>query len=151
MVNISMREYDSKKMSKVVGRNLPFSFKVAYEVAKYLKGMNVNKAITQLGEVAKLKRAIPYTRHNKDTPHRRGPMAAGRYPEKAARNIIPLLNALKSNAEDKGIPGELKIIHSAAQKPSIRRRYGRTKGTKRVTHFELVALPETLEQKETKK
>ena len=141
-----MQNYDSKKMSKAVGVNLPFSFKVAYEVAKYIKGMKVDRAIRDLEEVQKIKRAIPYTRHNLDTPHRRGKMAAGRYPEKAARYVLPLLKSLKTNAEDKGIEGELEIVHSAAKKPSIRRRYGRVKGTKRVTHFELVAMP-----RETKK
>ncbi len=137
----SMQNYDSKKMSKAVGVNLPFSFKVAYEVAKYIKGMRVDRAIRDLEEVQKIKRAIPYTRHNLDTPHRRGKMAAGRYPEKAARYVLPLLKSLKTNAKDKGIEGELEIVHSAAMKPSIRRRYGRVKGTKRVTHFELVAMP----------
>ena len=136
-----MQNYDSKKMSKALGVNLPFSFKVAYEVAKYIKGMKVDRAIRELEEVQKIKRAIPYTRHNLDTPHRRGKMAAGRYPEKAARYVIPLLKSLKTNAEDKGIQGELEIVHSAAMKPSIRRRYGRVKGTKRVTHFELEAMP----------
>ena len=68
-------------------------------------------------------------------------MAAGRYPEKAARYVIPLLKSLKTNAKDKGIEGELEIVHSAAKKPSIRRRYGRVKGKKRLTHFELVAMP----------
>jgi len=136
-----MQNYDSKKMSKAVGVNLPFSFKVAYEVAKYIKGMRVDRAIRDLEEVQKIKRAIPYTRHNLDTPHRRGKMAAGRYPEKAARYVLPLLKSLKTNAKDKGIEGELEIVHSAAMKPSIRRRYGRVKGTKRVTHFELVAMP----------
>jgi ribosomal protein L22 len=69
-------------------------------------------------------------------------MAAGRYPVKAAEYVLPLLKSLESNAKDKGLTGELTIIHSAAQKPSIRRRYGRVRGTKRVTHFELVAQPE---------
>ena len=142
----SMQNYDSKKMSKAVGRNLPFSFKVAYEVAKYIRGMKVDRAIRDLEEVQKIRRAIPYTRHNLDTPHRRGSMSAGRYPEKAARYVIPLLKSLKTNAEDKGIEGDLEIVHSAAKKPSIRRRYGRVKGRKRVTHFELVAIPEEVKK-----
>jgi large subunit ribosomal protein L22 len=142
----SMQNYDSKKMSKVVGRNLPFSFKVAYEVAKYIRGMKVDRAIRELKEVQKIKKAIPYTRYNRDTPHRRGAMASGRYPEKAARYVIPLLKSLKTNAEDKGIEGELEIVHSAANKPSIRRRYGRVKGTKRLTHFELVAMPQEVKK-----
>jgi len=139
---ISMQNYDSKNMSKAVGLNLPFSFKVAYEVAKFLRGKKVKRAIREMEEVSILKTAIPYTRYNKDTPHRRGKMAAGRYPVKAAKYVLPLLKSLESNAKDKGLTGELKIIHSAAQKPSIRRRYGRVRGTKRVTHFELVAQPE---------
>ncbi len=140
-MKISMQNYDPKKMSKVVGRNLPVSSKVAYEVAKHIRGLTLTRAIRELEEVQKIKRAIPYTRFNKDTPHRKGAMAAGRYPEKAARYVIPLLKSLKTNAKDKGIEGELEIVHSAAKKPSIRRRYGRVKGKKRLTHFELVAMP----------
>jgi len=139
---ISMENYDSKNMTKAVGLNLPFSFKVAYEVAKFLKGKKVTRAIRELNEVKEQKTAIPYKRYNRDTPHRRGDMAAGRYPVKAAEYVLPLLKSLESNAKDKGLTGELTIIHSAAQKPSIRRRYGRVRGTKRVTHFELVAQPE---------
>ena len=55
-----MQNYDSKKMSKAVGRNLPFSFKVAYEVAKYIRGMKVERAIRELKEVQKIKNLMVY-------------------------------------------------------------------------------------------
>ena len=66
-----MQNYDSKNMSKAVGLNLPFSFKVAYEVAKFLRGKKVKRAIREMEEVSILKTAIPYTRYNKDTPLKR--------------------------------------------------------------------------------
>ena len=90
---ISMENYDSKNMTKAVGLNLPFSFKVAYEVAKFLKGKKVTRAIRELNEVKEQKTAIPYKRYNRDTPHRRGDMAAGRYPVKAAEYVLPLLKS----------------------------------------------------------
>ena len=42
---ISMQNYDSKNMSKAVGLNLPFSFKVAYEVAKFLRGKKLKEQL----------------------------------------------------------------------------------------------------------
>ena len=62
---ISMENYDSKNMTKAVGLNLPFSFKVAYEVAKFLKGKKVTRAIRELNEVKEQKTAIPYKRYNR--------------------------------------------------------------------------------------
>tara|TARA_Y100000034_G_scaffold7487_1_gene8231 strand:+ start:3817 stop:4353 length:537 start_codon:yes stop_codon:yes gene_type:complete len=138
---ISMQTYDGKTMAKVVGRNLPVSNKVAYEVTNHIRGKSIDKAIAILKDVQSMKTPIPYKRYNKDTPHRKGNFAAGRFPEKAASYIIPLLESLKSNADNKGLSGELIIIHSASNKTGKRYRAGRIRGVKRTTHVEIVAAP----------
>jgi len=138
---ISMQAYDGKTMAKVIGKNLPVSKKVAYEVTNHIRGRTIEKAITILKDVQAMKMPIPYKRYNKDTPHRKGDFAAGRFPEKAARYIIPLLKSLKSNADDKGLTGDLILVHSAANMTAKRHRYGRIRGVKRTTHVEFVAAP----------
>ena len=143
-----MQAYDGKTMAKVIGRNLPVSKKIAYEVTNHIRGRPVDKAIALLQDVQKLKTPVPYKRYNRDTPHRKGDFAAGRFPEKAARYIIPLLESLKANAENKGLTGELIIVHSAANMTGKRHRYGRIQGIKRTTHVEFVAAPK-VEKKKT--
>ena len=138
---ISMQAYDGKTMAKVVGTNLPVSRKVAYEVTNHIRGRTIEKAIAILKDVQAMKMPVPYKRYNKDTPHRKGDFASGRFPEKAARYIIPLLKSLKSNADDKGLSGELILIHSAANMTGKRHRAGRIRGVKRTTHVEFVAAP----------
>ncbi len=138
-----MQAYDGKTMAKVIGKNLPVSKKVAYEVTNHIRGRTIEKAIAILEDVQAMKMPVPYKRYNKDTPHRKGDFAAGRFPEKAARYIIPLLKSLKSNADDKGLTGELILVHSAANMTAKRHRYGRVRGVKRTTHVEFVAAPTT--------
>ncbi len=148
---ISMQAYDGKTMAKVIGRNLPVSKKIAYEVTNHIRGRPVDKAIALLQDVQKLKTPVPYKRYNRDTPHRKGDFASGRFPEKAARYIIPLLESLKANAENKGLTGELILVHSAANMTAKRHRYGRIQGIKRTTHVEFVATPKVEKKKPTPK
>jgi large subunit ribosomal protein L22 len=146
---ISMQAYDGKTMAKVIGKNLPVSKKVAYEVTNHIRGRTIEKAIAILKDVQAMKTPVPYKRYNKDTPHRKGDFASGRFPEKAARYIIPLLKSLKSNADDKGLTGDLILVHSAANMTAKRHRAGRIRGVKRTTHVEFVAAPIT-KKEETK-
>jgi len=146
---ISMQAYDGKTMAKVIGKNLPVSKKVAYEVTNHIRGRTIEKAIAILKDVQAMKTPVPYKRYNKDTPHRKGDFASGRFPEKAARYIIPLLKSLKSNADDKGLTGDLILVHSAANMTAKRHRAGRIRGVKRTTHVEFVAAP-TTKKEETK-
>ncbi|RZD31639.1 MAG: 50S ribosomal protein L22 [uncultured DHVE6 group euryarchaeote] len=148
---ISMQTYDGKTMAKVIGTNLPVSKKIAYEVTNHIRGRTIDKAIALLQDVQKLKTPVPYKRYNKDTPHRKGDFASGRFPEKAARYIIPMLESLKANAENKGLTGELIIVHAAAHMTGKRHRYGRIQGLKRTTHVELVAAPKVEKKKPAKK
>jgi large subunit ribosomal protein L22 len=148
---ISMQTYDGKTMAKVIGTNLPVSKKIAYEVTNHIRGRPVDKAIALLQDVQKLKTPVPYKRYNRDTPHRKGDFAAGRFPEKAARFIIPMLESLKANAENKGLTGELIIVHAAAHMTGKRHRYGRIQGLKRTTHVELVAAPKVEKKKPAEK
>ena len=64
-----------------------------------------------------MKKAVPYTRYKKKLGHRRGLVRtfAGRYPIKASEQILRVLEAAESNAENKGLDVDrLRIIHAAA-------------------------------------
>jgi len=137
---------DPDRTAIASGRDLRISPKAAREICNYIRGMNLQKAKEVLREVIELKRAIPYRRHKKKIPHRRGLQGfyAGRYPVKAAEAILKVLEAVEANAEFKGLyTDRLKIIHIAAQKGPVIKKYiprafGRSSPYfERLTHIEV--------------
>lgn len=114
----------AKKMVSVRGWNLPISWKVSYNISRYIKYLPVEKAIKRLEEVIELKRAIPYWRYNRDIPHRSnidGGIKQGRYPVKASKYFIKLLKSLEKNAEKLGLDkNKLIIVFSSAYKGNTR-------------------------------
>lgn len=108
---------DPEKTVKASGRELRVSYKSAREVCATIKGMTLTQAKQYLREVIAKKKPVPFTRYNKKAAHRRGlkKAYAGRYPVKAAKCILKILESAESNAENKGLDTErLKIIHAAA-------------------------------------
>ena len=97
--------------------------------------------------VTKKKRAIPFRRYHKEVPHRSmdDPWFAGRYPVKAAKSFLFLLEELESNAEYKGLDVDrLRIVHAASQRGAktqriISRAMGRaTQYQNTLVHIELM-------------
>ncbi len=95
-------------IAKAIG--LQISTKQSVEICNFIRGKDVNKARMLLQEVIEHKKAIPYKRYNKDTGHKPGKIAAGRYPEKAATHFIKLLTTAIANAENKGLDSTNLII-----------------------------------------
>jgi large subunit ribosomal protein L22 len=148
----SFQKYNPKNMAKVIGTTLPISHKVSREIARSIKDKQIDKAMDFLQQVTEKKQAVPYKRYNRDVPHRPGKIAAGRYPIKASQHIIKLLESLKSNAQNKGLDTtKLIIVHAAAQKGEKRMHGGRTRGERKMTHFELVGEEKEIKEKKTKK
>ncbi|MCD6479802.1 50S ribosomal protein L22 [Candidatus Bathyarchaeota archaeon] len=142
----SVKGLDPDRTAIASGRDLRISPKAAREICNYIRGMNLQKAKEVLREVIELKRAIPYRRHKKKIPHRRGLQGfyAGRYPVKAAAAILKVLEAVEANAEFKGLyTDRLRIVHIAAQrgpviKKYIPRAFGRSSPYfERLTHIEV--------------
>jgi len=107
---------DEKKTAKAFGKEIDISPKKANEVCYTIKGMNVDKAITYLENVTKMKAFVPMRRYNKNVGHRKGGIP-GRYPIKVAKRVIQILKNAKANAEHKGLNDErLKIEHATAYK-----------------------------------
>src|SRR3989344_1968617 len=93
----------NENQAKVVGSNLPISTKHTIEISNFIRHMNIQQAKELLQRVIEKKQAIPFKRFNRDTGHRKGKIAAGRYPVSASKEILALLNSLESNAQDKGL------------------------------------------------
>jgi len=118
--------------------NLSISTKHSVEISRFLRYKTTSFAKDYLQSVADLKKAVPFKKFNRDIGHKVGGMAAGRYPQKAAKEFLKLVNSVESNAQDKGLnTSSLKISKLIANKASIPMTGGRHRsGTKR-THLEI--------------
>ena len=141
----------SEHTAKVVGRDLPISTKHTIEIAKCIRGKPLHKSKQLLQRVLIKQEAIPFTRFNRDMGHKPGTIAAGRYPEKATKTMIQLLNSVEANAQNKGLDTEnlviSEIIPNKAARPP---RFGRRRGIRaKRTHIAIVV--EEQENKQPKK
>ncbi|MEM3577048.1 MAG: 50S ribosomal protein L22 [Candidatus Bathyarchaeia archaeon] len=155
--SIAEEELDPEKTVKASGREIRVSHKSAHEICKTIKGMTLTQAKQFLKEVIAKKKAVPFKRFKKKAGHRHGieKAYAGRYPVKAAKYILKILEGAEANAEYKGLDTErLKIIHACAYpgmkvKRFMPRAHGRaTPDFETLTHVEL-ALEEQAESGET--
>ena len=122
----SITDIDAEKTAKASGRELRVSPKHAREVCKTIKGMKLDQAKDYLQQVVLKKKPVPFRRFNKKVGHRHGleKAFAGRYPVKAARHILRVLEGAEANAEYKGLDLErLRIIHASAHKGMKIKRY----------------------------
>ena len=122
----SVKNLDPEKTVLASGRDLRISYKAAVEVCRAIRGLSLDNARRLLEDVINLKRSIPYRRHKKKVSHRRDLQKwyAGRYPVKACRAILRVLENAEANAEYKGLSVDrLKVIHAAAQKGTVLKRY----------------------------
>ncbi|MEZ0393980.1 MAG: 50S ribosomal protein L22 [Desulfurococcaceae archaeon] len=142
---------DESKVVKAVRYDIPVSIKYMREVAAALKGLKLDKAKELLEDVIALRRPIPFRRYKKKLSHRRGladqhGWPIGRYPVKAARYVLEVLESLEAQAENRGLDKErLKIVHIAAHKgPTLKRYMPRAFGRatpkyRRTSHLEVIA------------
>jgi large subunit ribosomal protein L22 len=146
----SLQLRDESKIAKAVRYDIPVSIKYMREVVSVIRGMKLEDAKKLLENVIKLKEPIPFRRYHGKVSHKRGladkyGWPAGRYPVKAAKYLLELLENVEANAENKGLDKDkLVIIHIAAHKGVTLKRYmprafGRaTPKFRRTTHVEVV-------------
>jgi large subunit ribosomal protein L22 len=107
-------------VAKAKANELNMSPKHSIEIAGFIRHKRVNDAIAYLNEVIKLKKAIPFRYFNRNVAHKRGLPGnwdAGRYPVKASKEYIRILESVKKNAEYLGLDAEnLEIIHASANR-----------------------------------
>ena len=118
-INYAFTDDDKAKTAKALGRSLKISPKHAVEICNKIRGMKVEKAQAYLEDVMEMKTAVPFKKHNKKVGHRRGlgGWPTGRYPVKAAKQILDIIKNAEANAEYKGLDTEnLKIMHISSHK-----------------------------------
>ncbi len=150
----SVKFRDESDIAKAVIRNVPVHPKVMTEVAVAIRGMRLEEARRYLRRVKEKKEAVPFRRAHGKQAHRRGladrwGWPAGRYPEKAVRYMLKLLDNVENNAANKNLDVErLRIIHVAAHKGITLKRFmprawGRATPKNRVhSHIEIVVKEE---------
>lgn len=125
--------------AKAFGKDLGISTKVSVNIAKKLRGMKTNKAVAYLERVAKLTQAVPFTRFTDGVGHRKGKMASGRFPVKAATEIKAVLKSAISNAANLNMSEDLVIESIIANKAANRFHFGRQRRrAMKSTHIEIV-------------
>ncbi len=146
----SYKVRDESKIAKAVQFDIPVSIKDMREVVAAIRGMKVSEARKLLERVIELKEPIPFKRYKGKQSHKRGLAAKwkwpiGRYPVKAAKYLLKLLDNVEANAENKGLDKDkLVIVHIAAHKGLTLKRwmpraFGRaTPKYRRTSHVEIV-------------
>ncbi|MEK6900669.1 MAG: 50S ribosomal protein L22, partial [Nanoarchaeota archaeon] len=119
------------------GLNLPVSTKHCIEICDVLRYRDVSYAKRYLEGVVALKTAVPFKKYIMNTGHKKG-MSSGRFPQKAAKEVLRLLNSVESNAQFKGLDtSNLKITKLLANKASIPMTGKRHRGATKRTHLEV--------------
>ncbi|MEM3515124.1 MAG: 50S ribosomal protein L22 [Saccharolobus sp.] len=143
-------EVDELRIAKSVLRDVPVSIKDLYNVCKAIRGMYVNDAKEFLNRVLQEKEALPYFRYNSGASHKANISAkfkikAGRYPKKAVKYVLKLIENAEANASNKGLNvDKLVITHIASHKGIILKRYmprafGRaTRKYRRTSNIEII-------------
>ncbi|MBU1136436.1 MAG: uL22 family ribosomal protein [Nanoarchaeota archaeon] len=132
------KEIPKKDSAVVNAKNLGLSTKQSVAICKFIKGKKIERAMQELEEVTKMKRAIPM---KGEIPHRKG-IERGRYPIKACEVFIKLLKSLAANCNINGVEEPFIFISKADKASRPYRRFGSRKFKR--THI-------TLEAKETKR
>jgi ribosomal protein L22 len=120
----------------VYGTSLPISTKDSVAICKFIKRKSIPKALADLEEVEKLKKAIPMTG---EIPHRKGKgMMSGRYMTKPVGYFIRMIKGLMANANMNGMDEPI-IVEAVPNRAS--RPYGRFGRVKRKrTHIFIKAV-----------
>lgn len=132
--------------AKVYIREARISPKDSAEIAREIRGMPISQAKELLRKVIGKEKAIPYRRHYKKVPHRKGKgWKSGKYPVKASRKFLELIESAEQNAKYQGLdPNKLVIKHIATHqgirfvKPDYRMRGRMVRLRRRTTNLEIV-------------
>lgn len=152
MTHTYMPKVLPQRAGKAILRDAQLSPKVAMEIAAFLRAMTVERAIQTLERVLRKEEAVPYKRFTNAIGHRRGPLAAGRYPQKGSDLFLKLVKNAKANAINAGLTGELVISHIAVNRAaeSFRNRAKFRNQTKRA-HIECIVTEAPADAKKEKK
>ncbi|AKH98261.1 50S ribosomal protein L22 [Halanaeroarchaeum sulfurireducens] len=112
-------DVDPETTAKAMLRERPMSLKHSKAIAREIKGSTVADARSYLEAVIDEERSVPFRQHNSGVGHRSDidGWDAGRYPEKASKEFLSLLDNVSNNAEQQGFDAdEMEIAHVAPHK-----------------------------------
>jgi len=125
----ALPESDRARIAIALGKDLPIKWKHAREIANAImeRKFYLKDAIRYLKAVIRQEEAVPFKRFNSNVGHRKGmdkwKWPAGRYPKKASKYILKVLENALNNARQKQLDeSRLKILLIAAHKGRIIRR-----------------------------
>ena len=135
----TFKEYNTEHMAIAKGISLPISFKQSVEICRFIKDRNIDNAKEILQKVIDKKAAIPFRRYNWDLGHKKK-IGPARYPEKASKEFIKLIENVEANAQFKGLnTSNLIITHISAHKAGKAWHFGRKSRRKmKRTNVEIV-------------
>ncbi len=110
---------DPDTTAKAMLRERQVSFKHSKAIAREIKGMTAEEAVSYLEAVIAGEQSVPFRQHNSGVGHRSDidGWDAGRYPEKASEAFLDLIENAVGNADHQGFDGEsMEIMHVAAHK-----------------------------------
>lgn len=141
------KEENEAKTARAMAKSLKISPKHCVEICNAIRGMDVSKAKAYLEDVIDMKQSVPFKRHNKKVGHRKGQKGwpSGRYPVKAAAEVLKVLVNAEANAEYKGMDTEKLVIEHISShrgvviRGAIPRAFGRvTPFNTPTTHIQIV-------------
>ncbi|PJE81180.1 hypothetical protein COU58_03765 [Candidatus Pacearchaeota archaeon CG10_big_fil_rev_8_21_14_0_10_32_42] len=142
---VEIKKTETKKVKKnetsINIENLKVSTKVAISICKFMLNKKIEKAIKEIEEVTKMRRAIPM---KGEYAHRKGKMMSGKYPVNAAKEFLILLKSLQRNATHHEIDNPI-ITEAIANKGSTV--YASSGRTRKRTHIRIVLSEKKLKQK----
>ena len=94
-------EYKIETMARAYGKELPIAWKKSVELARALRGRSVEQARDYLEKVIALKQPVPMRTYKRWVAHKSG-IGPARYPVKAARAFLKVLEGAVANAEFTG-------------------------------------------------
>ncbi|WP_372911088.1 50S ribosomal protein L22 [Salinigranum sp.] len=121
-INYSV-EADPETTAKGMLRDRPISLKHSKAISRAIKGKTVTEAEAYLEAVINEERSVPFKQHNTGVGHRSDidGWDAGRYPEKASKDFLKLIENVRNNADEQGFEGsEMVVKHVAAHKTGER-------------------------------
>ena len=150
--NYSFKDYRKENMARAIGKSLPISFKQSVEICSFIRNRNLEYAKSVLSNVEDEKQAIPFRRYKHNIGHKKK-IGPGRYPKKASRQILDLINQVEANAQFKGLNTSSLVIKSIVPNKAITSlRSGRKRSRKaKRTHIEIVVEEKAAPKQELKK
>lgn len=129
---------NAEHTARAVATNVAVSTKSTIMVANFVRKKPVARAQRDLGLVLEKRMAVPFTRFSEGAGHKPG-IGPGKYPLKAAKHVLSVINSAEANARDKGLSEDLVIESITVHQAARQMRYGRIRGRQRKgTHIEVV-------------